>query len=228
MSGFTTGNKELSQGTFTTSLTLANVSATAITVQPLIDFSGKKKANSVHLSPITLGAHEIQTVDVTAALAKQGITEFLDTDGLELEYSGAPGVLIAQCKSVSDSSDVMMDTPMKDPHSGWGPGSGSHPWRIEGGYYSTLYLKNLTDKPSSAVVQVSYKPGVYLPNTFSLKPHQTIAVNLNQLSTQRAKDINGNRFSVNAKQGRVKWVEIVSGSLVGRVAMWTSDRSLHF
>jgi hypothetical protein len=228
-SGLLTGTHFLSgtsdTGSFTAFLSLANSTSAPITVSPSVDYTLAQKNNVAPLPPITLSPYEVRVLDLSNELATQGVTQYLDQDGIELRYDGSPGSLVASLTSIEDSSNLVVDTPLKDPH--WQVGNGSHPWRIDDGYESTLYVKNPLDTPASAIIQVFYGEAAFLPDTFHLDPHQTIALNLNTLYAQHKKDIKGHSFPENAIQGRVKWSQVSPGSvLIGRLEL--TNKRLHY
>jgi hypothetical protein len=139
------------------------------------------------------------------------------TAGIELEYTGEAGSVVASALSMSQSGDQVFHVPMIDP-AGQPSSTGGYPWYVEGGSSTIVYIKNVTDHAQHYSMHVTYDGGDYSPTGMSVEAGQTIAVDIRALRDQQSVDGFGRTMPAEANRGQVHWS--VEGSepraLIGR------------
>src|SRR6185295_16082558 len=86
----------------------------------------------------------------------------VDSAGLRVEYTGAPGSIIGSLTSVDRSQSIVVDAPFFSRSERAGLG-GNHPFRLDENSQSMLYLTNITGKSSKALIVIFHEGGLYTP-----------------------------------------------------------------
>ena len=161
----------------------------------------------------------MRQVELSSAMARFATLGPVDDAGVDIEYSGSPGAVIARLTSLDQSGDYAFDVPIKDPLAEMLRVGGSYPWQLDGGFTTFLHLKNTLNQPVFALVQVRYAGGSYNLERLPLAPFQTIAVDLRALRDGQQKDIRDSVMPSDVEGGQVVWFEETIGSLIGRAEM---------
>jgi hypothetical protein len=202
--------------TFSAPLVLANVGDTPTKVSILVDWTIDSQARTISLGTVSLAAGKLRQLDLAAEMSRRGISGPVEDAGIDINYNGPVGSVIARLSSIDTSGDFSFDVPLQDPKAEMLRVGGSHPWRLDAGYTTVVHLKNFTDKTVNAMTQIRYDGGVYHPDMMKLAPFQTVALDIKQLRDSQKPDIQGRALPMNVNAGQVVWFERDLGSLIGR------------
>lgn len=160
-------------------------------------------------------------MDLADALAKLGLGQSQDlvmaSNGFEVTYDGAPGSLIAHLTSSDASGDYSFEVPVKDPAGKNATAGGGYPWTLQDGTDTTLHLMNTSDKATWAIVELRFPDGTtYDPQRMTVAPHQTVAIDLQELRNGKETDIHHNLFRAKQDHGQLIWSQGTIHALIGR------------
>jgi hypothetical protein len=204
---------------FNAPLLVVNAGDKPTEARVFVDYTISGVAGRAEVTKLELAPDQVQQVELSLAMARLAGTGPLDDAGVDIEYSGSPGAVIARLTSVDQSGDLAFDVPVKDPLAEMLRVGGSYPWRLDGGFTTVLHLKNTINKPVFALVQVRYQGGSYNLERLPLQPYQTIAVDIRALRDGQQKDIRDSVMPSDVDGGQVGWFEETVGSLIGRAEM---------
>lgn len=124
--------------------------------------------------------------------------------GLELDYTTPPGSVLVTAASVSPDLNQVFRVPLIDPET---PKSstGGYPWRAGGQTATVVYLKNTTTEPQNYVLQLTFAGGVYAPGLKTLKPGETLTLDIKALRDAQVPDAFGHTIPREAAGGQVHW-----------------------
>ncbi|HWX41245.1 MAG TPA: hypothetical protein VN345_08855, partial [Blastocatellia bacterium] len=190
--------------TFHAPLVIANAGSEATSASLFMDCTAGSQTRRVALGQISLAPMGLKQIDLSTEMARRGVTGPVDDAGIDIDYSGPPGSVVARLVCFDQSGDLSFDAPVKDPLAGvMGSDSGSYPWRLDGGFTTVVHLKNYTSKPVYGIVQVRYEGGTYNPERISLAPYQTIALDIKELRDAQKPDIRGGVMPKDIEGGQV-------------------------
>jgi IPT/TIG domain-containing protein len=201
---------------FNAPLLIANTGDQPTEARVFVDYTISGVAARAQVAKLELATEQVRQVELSSAMARLAGSGPVDDAGLDIEYSGSPGAVIARLTSVDQSGDYAFDVPIKDPLAEMQRVGGSYPWRVDGGFTTVLHLKNTINQPVFALVQVRYPGGSYNLERLPLAPFQTIAVDLRSLRDGQQKDIRDSVMPSDVEGGQVVWFEETIGSLIGR------------
>jgi hypothetical protein len=197
-------------------LIIANASDAPAKAHIYVDYTAGSEARRVDLGQIGFAAREVRQIELFKEMARRGVKGPVEDAGVDIEYSGQRGAVMARLTSVDISGDYAFDVPIKDPLAGMMRGSGGYPWRLDGGHTTVLHLKNTLDKAVYAIVQVRYEGGSYNLERIKMAAYQTVAVDIKRLRDGQEADIRDGVMPVDVESGQVVWYEEEAGSLIGR------------
>jgi hypothetical protein len=204
---------------FNAPLVVANAGDLPTEARVFVDYTVGGVASRAEVGRLKLAPQQVQQVELSNALARLGVNRPLDDAGLDVDYTGSPGTLIARLTSLDQSGDFAFDVPVKDPLAEMNRVGGNYPWRLDDGFSTVLHLKNTIDQKVFALVQVRYAGGSYNLERLPLQPFQTVAVDLRALRDSQQPDIRDSLFPKEVEGGEVVWFEETVGSLIGRAEM---------
>lgn len=204
---------------FKAPLLIANTGDQPTEARAFVDYTIAGVAGRAEIAKLELAPNEVRTVELSGAIARFAGAGPVDDAGVDIEYSGSPGAVIARLTSLDQSGDYAFDVPIKDPLAEMLRVGGSYPWQLDGGFSTVLHLKNTINKPVFALVQVRYPGGSYNLERLPLQPYQTIAVDIRALRDGQQKDIRDSVMPSDVESGQVVWFEETIGSLIGRAEM---------
>lgn len=210
--------------TFRTPLLLANTGREVSDVVVRVGYTVGEETRSITVASSSIKPGDVQQLDLARLLFDLGVTQKVEEAGVDIEYSGQPGTIIAKLTSMDQTGDFAFDTPLKDPLAGFGRVGGSYPFRLDGSYNTTLYLKNFTPEEVWAIVQIRIDGGMnYQPERVRIAPFQTIALDVKQIRDTEIKDMKNVRMPKAGLYGKVMWYEQKLGSLIGRNEVTNAD-----
>lgn len=201
---------------FNAPLLIANAGDQPTEARIFVDYTIAGVAARVEIARLELAPEQVRRVEISSAMARVAVPGPVDDAGVDIEYSGSPGAVIARLTSVDQSGDLAFDVPIKDPLAEMLRVSGSYPWRLDEGYTTVVHLKNTIDKEVYALVQVRYEGGSYNIERIQIARYQTVAIDIKQLRHGQQKDIRGEVMPQEVQSGQVVWFEEEVGSLIGR------------
>jgi hypothetical protein len=128
----------------------------------------------------------------------------ISTAGLELEYTGAPGSVIAAAHSATAGGNQVFALPLKDPQGGMSS-TGGYPWFISGNSSTVVFLKNTTDAPQRFYLELVYPGGRWGAKLRTIDAHQTLAFDVRAIRDSQEKDVDGDAIPADATVGHVAW-----------------------
>jgi hypothetical protein len=137
---------------------------------------------------------------------------------VRIQYSGAPGSVIAQVSSVDETQDLVVDARTMNEGDGWA-GSGANPWHVDSQTESILFLTDESDMPARIGFHVVANGVTYHLTNLKLNPHETRAINIRKLRDAQNADFLKNRIPADASDGSVEWVRIDNVAVTGRVVV---------
>ena len=175
-------------------------SATSVTARiPYAKQDGN--TGTISLPPVSLAPGEIRLLNTSDSQLSQA--DFA-TAGLELEYTGTPGRVIASAYSVSHSGTQVFALPLKDPQGGLSS-TGGYPWFINGTASTVVFIKNTTTEPRQFHLTLSYQGGKWGSNLKTLAPGQTYTLDIRKVRDEREHGADGSIIPPDAASGHVAW-----------------------
>ena len=232
---FRSGSPDPSEGfpdgtSFNSPLLLANVSNKPVKTHVSVNYTTQEnlqmtpvdpkkdteeKAHSVPLGDITIAPGDVQSIELSTTLA--GVTAVEDS-GVDVTYDADPGAIIGHLTSVDQSGDYSFEVPIKDPAGMNELTDGVYPWSIENGANAVLHLKNTTADDQNAMVTLLFPDGAnYRLDLISLKPYQSITVDVQKLKASQKKDVIKQVFPTTAVSGQVQWRPETPNTVIGRM-----------
>ncbi|MGH9764706.1 MAG: hypothetical protein ACREAC_28050, partial [Blastocatellia bacterium] len=202
---------------FSATAILRNTSAAPITVSPVYGFDKDGSPKSVALQPIDLAPNQVLALDLERALRNSGTRAPAVNAGLTLNYTGAPGSLVAHLTTADQTRDFAFDVPFKDALMIMNRRSGFYPWDISGDRRAVVHVRNSTDKTAKFVMQIDFAGGSYTLPVMKLAPQQEAAVDLRGLRDGHVKDSMGRTIPEDVTTGLAMWFEHNAQQLTGRL-----------
>ncbi|HEV2247601.1 MAG TPA: Ig-like domain-containing protein [Terriglobia bacterium] len=170
------------------------------------------------LAPVTVGAYD--TVDDSLTAVMNQLPSPIAFCSIRIQYSGAPGTMIAQVSSVDAKQDLVVDARTMNEGDGWA-GSGANPWHVDSQTQSVLFLTDESDQPARIGFSVTAGGVHYYLTELSLGPHETRAIDLRKLRDGQGADFKQNKIPTGASDGSVNWVRLDNVPVAGRVVVFT-------
>lgn len=172
---------------------------------------------TAHVQTLILAAGEVREMNgqFLSALATLP-DELVDSAGLEIEYSTAPGTVLAAAQAVAADGSRVFRLPLIDPDT---KGSaGNYPWKLDQETATVVYLKNVTDRIQKYTAQVDFEDGSYVLGLNELQPGQTFRLDLAELRESQQPDQHGTVLPADASSGQIHWSVIGTDnhSMIGR------------
>ncbi len=196
------------------SIVVRNLSSSATTVTGHVPFTTTTGSTELaDLPAITLAPGEFKSLDVSNPnLSRTDIA----TAGVELDYTGAPGKVIASAFSASLNGNQVFTVPLLDAPA-MPSSTGGYPWFINGNAATVVFIKNTTAQPQYFHLDLVYPGGRWGSNLRTIPPHQTFMLDVRQVRDNQEPGVEGNTIPLNATVGHVDWsVRGPKTALIGR------------
>ena len=166
---------------------------------------GANAEGAVLALPVTsLEPGEARLLDVRSAWQAAAAVEDVTSVGIELEQASSPGAVVMSASTVSVNGDQVFTVPLIDPEAP--PSStGGYPWRADADTSTVVHLKNTTELPQVYLLQLSFPGGAYAPGLKTLRPGQSVTVDVRALRDQQVPDRLGRTIPRDATYGQVHW-----------------------
>jgi len=179
--------------------------------------SNKDSFSTLTVKDLTIEPGAIARVELSEALKNLGPEERVTEAGVDVDYDTPPGTLIGHLVSVDESGDYSLEVPIKDPSEPGQMTNSAYPWTIENGTNTVVHLKNTTETSVLALVDFAFPGGgIYQPQPVTLKPYQSIAIDIQELKKSGKRDVVGRAFPADETRGQIYWVQRTAYSMIGR------------
>jgi hypothetical protein len=175
------------------------------------------------LAPLTVGPYA--TADFSLAPYMNQLPPTIPYASIRIQYSGAPGSVIAQVSSVDEHQDLVVDTRTMNEGNGWA-GSGANPWHVDSQTNSVLFLTDEGNKPVRIGFDITAGGVHYYLTSLQLAPHETRAINIRELRDAQGADFKGNKIPAGATDGSVNWIRLDSVPVEGRMMVIQSQQGM--
>lgn len=185
-----------------------NVGDEQTTVRGRIPYTnGNNDVVFVTIPEIQLNPNEVETLNLKQAVRQANIPANVTFAGLELEYTTAPGSVVMNALSVSESGQQVFQVPLLDPEK-MPSSAGGFPWKADGDYTTVVFIKNESNAPKKYIAKLTYDGGGYVQSPRELKPGQTVAVDFKQLRDTQTPDSMNRQIPLNIERGQASWTMI--------------------
>ena len=183
-------------------IAVRNIGTVATTVTARVPYAKQNGSTAIITLPQTsLAAGETKLLNTTnPGLGQTDIA----TAGVEINYTSAPGSVIATIHSASLDGNQVFTVPMKDPQGGMSS-TGGYPWFIDGSSSTVVFIKNTTNEAQQFHLDVVYPGGRWGSNLQTLAASQTMSFDVRQLRDSQVKGSEGNTIPADANSGHVAW-----------------------
>lgn len=137
---------------------------------------------------------------------------------VRIQYSGAPGSVIAQVSSVDERQDLVVDARAANEGDAW-TGSGANPWHLDQQTQSFLFLTDESDKPARIGFVVTANGVRYDLMGLLLAAHETRLIDLRNLRDAQIPDPDGHRIPASASDGSINWIRLDNVPVAGRLVV---------
>lgn len=166
---------------------------------PYTKEDGSKQTLSVNT--VKLNAREVHQVN----MQRVGNLRNVKTAGIEIEYTGSPGSVVASAQSVSKSGTQIFRTLLWDAPA-LKSASSLYPFTIEGTSSTKAYIKNAGFKDEVYVSHITWgTDGEYFIPIKTIKKGETVEIDVKKLRDEQIPDERGRTIPLNVSKGQIHW-----------------------
>jgi len=197
----------------------------SVQITPRIRYTNSNQPNNIELAALTLAPNSVRELDLSSAISAIGNNSITDS-GIEIDYNGSHGAVMAYAASVDQSGSAVFDVPIKDPTSDMGFKGGSYPWNIEGDNRAVLHVKSI-DVPGDGhkrqfMVKLYFDGGEYNLPLQQVEAAQTAEIDIKKLRDDQVPDSLGNVIPLTVTGGQLNWYgRINKGAFIGRLVQYS-------
>ena len=140
----------------------------------------------------------------------------LDTS-LVVQTDAAIGEVLSDVQSLSSSDDSPLAIPLPWKDQAQVFNGGQHPWRIDGGFSSTVLLFNPDQHAANSITLSIYSDNKAWTKLFSVPPLATVPVRLDDIIAKRQPDDKGKTLSSTSTRGLVTWFTLAKPKVFGQL-----------
>jgi len=140
----------------------------------------------------------------------------LDTS-LVVQTDAAIGEVLSDVQSLSSSNDSPLAIPLPWKDQAQTFNGGQHPWRIDGGFSSTVLLFNPDQHAANAVTLSIYSDNKAWTKLFSIPPLATVPVRLADIIAYQQPDDKGKTLSRTSTRGLLTWFTLAKPKIFGQL-----------
>jgi hypothetical protein len=183
-------------------IAVRNIGDDATNVTASVPYSKQNgSTGKISLPRLSLAPGEIKLIDTSNLQLRQ---DDFDTAGLEIEYKGASGSVIASAHSESVSGNQVFVVPLKDPQGGLSS-TGGYPWFIKESSSTVVFIKNVTKEEQVYMLNIIYPGGRWGTNARTIAPGKTIAIDVRKLRDTQERGAEDNVIPITATTGHISW-----------------------
>lgn len=169
---------------------------------PYTDASGNVQFVTVPATQIDAG--KSKSINLKPAIQAANVPPSVTFAGINLEYSTAPGTVLMNALSVSQSGQQVFQVPLLDPDR-LPSSAGGFPWKVDGNYTTVIFIKNESNQPKKYNANLTYNGGSYSLGVREVKPWQTVMIDFKQLRDSQTPDSIGQVIPINIGTGQLSW-----------------------
>lgn len=183
-------------------IALRNTTDADVDVNIKVPYTKEDGTNgTVSIDTVRLNPREVNEANMQAVINLNNIR----TAGIEIEYTGNPGSVIASAQSVSASGNQVFRTLLWDPPALKSAAS-LYSFSIEGTSTTKGFIKNAGFKDESYVSHISWgTDGKYIIPVNVIKKGETIEIDVKKLRDEQIPDERGNVIPQNILKGQIHW-----------------------
>ena len=167
---------------------------------PYTKEGGSKQTLSVNT--VKLNAREVHLVNMQRAANLRNVK----AAGIEIEYTGNPGSVVASAQSVSKSGTQVFRTLLWDAPA-LKSASSLYPFTIEGTSSTKAYIKNAGFKDEVYVSHITWgTDGEYFIPIKTIKEGETVEIDVKKLRDEQIPDERGRTIPLNISKGQIHWL----------------------
>jgi len=171
--------------------------------------SAEQQVATVNVPP---GNVVVRNLDAEALDDRLG----LDTS-LVVQTDAAIGEVLSDVQSLSSSDDSPLAIPLPWKDQAQVFNGGQHPWRIDGGFSSTVLLFNPDQHAANSITLSIYSDNKAWTKPFSVPPLATVPVRLDDIIAKQQPDDKGKTLSRTSTRGLVTWFTLVNTKIFGQL-----------
>jgi hypothetical protein len=127
-----------------------------------------------------------------------------------------PGEVVSTIQAIENPAiSAPVTLPWKD--QGTAANGGQHPWRISGGFTSTVMLFNPDNAKANSVKLSIYAAGKTWTKQISIAAQATLALRLNDIIQTQEPDDAGNKLPRDSDSGMVSWYSLMKPTIFGQL-----------
>jgi len=208
-------------GTYTPHVIARNLTGSPQSITPTLEYPGASGATQSPLAPLTLAPYATMDIPFDPALAV--ITSPVPHAAIGIQYSGAPGSVIADVASIEQKGELAVSSYVENTGNNFA-GSGAHAWHLDAQTESILYLSNLGNQECPIGMRVQANGVAYFVTDVRLKAHETRAISLRQLRDAQKTDFQGHKIPADATDGSVLWARLKNLPVTGTLDVVSDDQ----
>ena len=176
---------------------------------------GTVSVNNIKLRPFEVDQVNLQTLN--------GLNN-VKVAGIEIEYSGVPGGVVASAQSVSNNRNFVFRTLLWDPPNVKSAAS-VYTFTINNNSYTKGFIKNVSPKDEKYVSHLTWGTnGIYVIPMAILRKGETVEIDVKKLRDNQIPDEAGRLIPQNVSQGQIHWSlrrseETLEAALANRVPL---------
>jgi hypothetical protein len=174
--------------------------------------SGGGYAAPKTIATVQLAPHSVTLADLSGALSgAQSEASFM------IQTDGAPGEVLSGIQALgrADGSPSQVALPWKD--RGQAVNGGQHPWRIDGGFSSTLSLYNPDPETANSIEVIAHAGDIAWKKNVAVPPQATITMRLNDIIEKQEPDDSGTMLPRDSTTGMITWFTLADPRIFGQL-----------
>jgi hypothetical protein len=151
----------------------------------------------------------------------------IDSAGLEITHTGAPGAIVAHAVSLDRTANMCFDLLLKDPDA-LPSNRFSFPWRLDGPTRSLVQIKNTRSEVGWVWLKLVHEAGEWEWGIQEVQPGETVTLDIRQVRDQMLVDVNGEAVPRWVERGQAQWSDLSPHrGLIGRVAIYDPQAKIN-
>jgi hypothetical protein len=203
-------------GNYTPHLYLRNLLDSEETVTLTVECPAEGNTQLISLPPIKLPGYSTQEIRLDSYYNTLPLP--LPFISLRIQYSGPPGSVIGHLVDVNETNDDAQSILLANEGNGYAGSLASY-WSLDDDTDFYVFLTNMGDKPCGVGFRIEVGNVVYFLKNPQLAPRETKVINLREVRDKEEPDIRGTVIPAQATDGRLDYIRMDYGPLMGRVVV---------
>jgi hypothetical protein len=187
---------------------IANFGATTHRATFVLTETGAQK----EVATVQLAPHSVSVANLADALngAHEDASFVVNTDG-------EPGEVMSGIQAVASPNGSSFDVTLPWKDRSERANGGQHPWRIDGGFSSTLLLFNPDQSTANSITVSVYADNKAWTKLVPVPPQATVAIRLNDIVDKQEPDDKGGMLPPGSTHGIVGWFTLANPRVFGQL-----------